>query len=92
VIVESVLVFCKIPQVLAEIWRVLQPGGLAGINELTLRRPPPTSLQVLLGGTLHIHPCEAQQWRAYLEQAGFADIAAAVQPLRISEQLAPLND
>jgi ubiquinone/menaquinone biosynthesis C-methylase UbiE len=87
VIVESVLVFCETPHVLAEIWRVLRPGGVIGINELTLRQSPPEPLHILLQDILHMHLGAEQEWREYLEQAGFVNITASVNALRIRDQL-----
>jgi SAM-dependent methyltransferase len=86
VIVESVLVFCRALQALAEIWRVLRPGGVVGINELTLREPP-EALRSLLRDGLHIQPREEREWRACLQRAGFAGITASVAPIRLGEQL-----
>ncbi|MCW5853647.1 MAG: class I SAM-dependent methyltransferase [Anaerolineae bacterium] len=48
VVAESVLIFCDVQQVLGEMARVLQPGGVLGVNELTLLQPPPERLNTLL--------------------------------------------
>jgi SAM-dependent methyltransferase len=86
VIVESVLVFCAVPQVLAEIWRALRPGGRLGLNELTLRRMPSPALLGLLD-SLSIHPRTEQEWRDALERSGFVTSWATVEPLSLRAQL-----
>jgi SAM-dependent methyltransferase len=86
VVVESVLAFCAVPQVLAEIWRVLRPGGRLGLNELTLRLPASPALLELLDG-LPIHPRTEQEWRGALGRSGFATSWATVAPLSLRVQL-----
>lgn len=86
VIAESVLAFCDAATVAAETRRVLRPGGAFGINELTLLKPPPDELLVLLQDTLGMRPFQEQEWRAVLADAGFVDVAADVRPVSLREQ------
>jgi ubiquinone/menaquinone biosynthesis C-methylase UbiE len=88
VIVESLLVFCDLATVLAEIHRVLRPAGIVGLNELTLRRPAPAQLHALLEETLHIHPRTEQEWHTAFSAARFAVITASVHAIRLRDQLA----
>ncbi|HOQ97980.1 MAG TPA: methyltransferase domain-containing protein [Anaerolineae bacterium] len=88
VIVESVLVFCDAPRVLAEVRRALKPGGFVGANELTLLKPPTPELLRLLAETLSIRTFASDGWRALFAQAGFVDVRAAVSRMRLREQLA----
>ncbi|MEN9938025.1 MAG: hypothetical protein RLZZ387_4604 [Chloroflexota bacterium] len=86
VVVESVLVFCAVPQMLAEIWRVLRPGGRLGLNELTLCRPASSALLEMLD-SLSIHPRTEEGWCGALEQSGFATGWATVKRLSLHVQL-----
>ena len=86
VIAESVLAFCDAATVAAEVRRVLRPGGVFGINELTLLKPPPAEFLTLLRDTLGIRPFQEQEWRAVFTGAGFADVAADVRPVSLREQ------
>ena len=49
---------------------MLRPGGVIGINELTLREPSPEPLHILLQDTLHMHLGPEHEWREYLERGG----------------------
>lgn len=88
VIVESLLVFCDLATLLAEIHRVLRPAGIVGLNELTLRRHAPARLHALLGETLHIHARTEQEWRTAFSAAGFAVVTASMHAIRLRDQLA----
>lgn len=84
---ESVLAFCDIPRALAEIFRVVKPGGFFAANELTLRAPPPDDLQTLLAEILDMRGRQEGEWLALFEAAGFAGLEAEVRSFRFSEQL-----
>lgn len=88
VIVESVLAFCDAPRVVAEIWRVLKPGGIFGFNELTLLQSPPPELQILLADTLGIRIFQEWGWGEILETAGLTPTAAVTRRINLWEQLA----
>ncbi|MBU0494202.1 MAG: methyltransferase domain-containing protein [Chloroflexi bacterium] len=85
-IAESVLAFCNADTVATEAWRVLRPGSVLGINELTLLKPPPAELLALLRGTLGLWPFQEQEWRAILTDAGFVDVVTDVRPVSLREQ------
>ncbi len=87
VIAESVLVFCDAPRAVAEIRRVLNPGGVFGFNELTLLQPPPAELQNLLERTLGMRLFQESGWRAHLEAAGLNPVAAVTRRINLWEQL-----
>jgi len=86
VMAESVLIFCTAPQVLAEVWRVLKPGGLFGGNELMLLQPPPPELLSLLTDTLGIRTMQEAGWRAILDAAGLSPIASVAFKMSLWEQ------
>ena len=87
VVAESVLVFCDPSQVATELVRVLKPGGICAINELTLLAPPPQELSDLLQGQLGIRSYQSHQWQSILAAAGLANITATVQRISLWEQL-----
>lgn len=86
-VAESVLAFCDASQVAAELGRVVKPGGICAINELTLLAPPPQELSDLLQGQLGIHSYQSHQWQSILAGAGLADVAATVRRISLREQL-----
>ncbi len=91
VIAESVLVFCDQPRALAEIHRVLKPGGFFGSNELTFLASPPPEWKKLLSSAyfdLTIQPRRGEEWFNLFEQAGFGDVSAVLQPLSLQQQFA----
>jgi len=87
VVTESVLVFCDVPRVAAELCRVLRPGGVCGVNELTFLAPPPEELTDLLQGTLGIRCHQSHEWQAILAAAGLVNITATVRRISLWEQL-----
>lgn len=87
VIIESVLVFCSAGQVMAEVRRVLKPGGVFGGNELTLTRPAPQELKDLLVEMLGIRTQEENEWRKAWEDAGFKDVRSSLHHLKLYEQM-----
>ncbi len=88
VIIESVLVFCDAAEVLSRIHRVIKPGSVLGINELTFLKPPPAKLVNLLTGTLGIHAFQQEEWESVLRKAGFADVISKVHKINLWQQLA----
>jgi ubiquinone/menaquinone biosynthesis C-methylase UbiE len=87
VVAESVLVFCDAPQVAAELCRVLKPGGVCAINELTLLAPCQQELTYLLQGTLGIRSYQSQEWQSILATAGLVDVTGTVRMMSLWEQL-----
>jgi len=88
VIVESVLVFCDAAQVALEIHRVLKPGGVFGVNELSLLKPSPEELHTLLVDTLGIQTYQEVEWQSIFKRAGFVDVSSTVRRFSLREQLA----
>lgn len=88
VIVESVLVFCDAARVSLEMHRVLRGGGVLGVNELTLLKPPSEELLTLLMGTLGIQSFQEGEWQCILKRAGFVEVVSAVRRFSLREQLA----
>lgn len=82
-VIESVLVFCEVPVALAEVYRVLKPGGRLGCNELTIigavAREKLGQLKVTFGVASGV--TTADEWARALKDAGFADIDAEVKPV-----------
>lgn len=87
VVAESVLAFCDVPRVAAEIGRVLTPGGLLGSNELTLLGPPPAELQRLLTGVLGMQAFQEAEWRSLLDSAGLTPVYVMVRKMSLWEQV-----
>ncbi len=87
VIVESVLIFCpEAGQVAAEIYRVLKPGGVLGINEMTYHQPPPDDLRAALQETLGLQPRTESEWHALFKAAGFSGVHSTLYPVKLGEQ------
>jgi ubiquinone/menaquinone biosynthesis C-methylase UbiE len=87
VVAESVLVFCGPAQVAAEFCRVVKPGGICAVNELTLLAPPPQELTDLLAGTLGIRCYQSQEWQSILAAAGLVNVTATVSRMSLREQV-----
>jgi ubiquinone/menaquinone biosynthesis C-methylase UbiE len=87
VVAESVLVFGDSSQVADEFCRVVKPGGICAVNELTLLAPPPQELTDLLEGTLGIHCYQSDGWQSILAAAGLVNVTATVRRLSLGEQL-----
>jgi len=87
VVAESVLVFCDSSQVAAEFCRVVKPGGICAVNELTLLAPPPQELTDLLQGTLGIRSYQSHDWQSILATAGLVNVTAMVRRMSLWEQL-----
>jgi ubiquinone/menaquinone biosynthesis C-methylase UbiE len=87
VIIESVLVFCDAAAVIAEIRRVLKPGGIVGVNEFTFLKSPPARLVSLLTSTMGIHTFRQDTWESILRSAGFAEVSSSVHRINLWEQL-----
>jgi len=86
VIAESVLAFCRAADVLAEFRRILRPGGVVGLNEMTLLQSPPRELEEILQITFGIHAQEANGWRRLLAEAGFDQLRDDVRRFSLREQ------
>jgi ubiquinone/menaquinone biosynthesis C-methylase UbiE len=80
VIAESLLVFVADPAtVLREMVRVARPGGVVGLNEMTLLRPPmPVEVEAAMKHTSGIPrpPPTVESWAALLREAGLHQVAA----------------
>jgi len=87
VVAESVLVFCDARRVIAEFCRVLKPGGICAINELTLLAPPPPDLMALLVEKLGIRSYQSQEWQSLLADVGLLNVTATVRRISLWEQL-----
>lgn len=88
VIVESVLIFCQdASRVAAEMCRILKPGGLLGINEMTYLQPPPDDLRASLHDGLGIQPRTENEWQALFNAAGFSAVHSTLHHIKLMEQL-----
>lgn len=86
VVIESLLLFCDAPRVLGECYRVLQPGGWLGMNEMTLQNRAPPGLAALLQEIGVGSAREAADWADLLAAVGFVNLETAVFPFRFGEQ------
>lgn len=82
-VVESVLVFCDVPVALAELYRVLKPGGRLRCNELTIAGTVAREKLRQLTATFGIAPSvtTADEWTDAIKAAGFTGVTADVKPL-----------
>jgi SAM-dependent methyltransferase len=82
-VVESVLVFCDVPVALAEIFRVLKPGGRLGCNELTIIGAVAWEKVRQLTVAFGIAPgiTTEDEWTGAFKAAGFVGIIAEVKPI-----------
>ncbi|MGA9139271.1 MAG: methyltransferase domain-containing protein [Methanocella sp.] len=93
-VVESVLVFCDVPVALAELYRVLKPGGRLGCNEVTAPRPMSPEEREQFRASFGIVPLTttADEWTGAIKAAGFIDITADVKPIEwLDLSLTPLR-
>ena len=86
VIVQAVLMFVDKARALAEIRRVLKPGGQLGGIEFAWRQTPPTSVRDathnICGCTvLEFHP--RGEWAEWLERAGFDRVQSDERPFAL---------
>ncbi|MCL5410308.1 MAG: methyltransferase domain-containing protein [Patescibacteria group bacterium] len=89
VLAESVLVFTDPLQSAREMLRVLKPGGVFGVNEVTVvGSPPAKSIESLT----QFYPSKVQilsenEWRHLFEEAGFDEVTSIVHKLNYWKQL-----
>jgi hypothetical protein len=70
----------------SELYRVVKPGGVCALNELTLLAPPPQELTDLLQRTLGIRPHQSEEWQSILAAAGLVNVTATVRRMSLREQ------
>lgn len=83
---ESVLAFAPDKaRALAELVRVLKPGGYLGFTEATWARAPSLSLLAQLPGLLgeNFETYEVEGWRARVEAAGLEGVTAETRPVNV---------
>jgi ubiquinone/menaquinone biosynthesis C-methylase UbiE len=87
VIIQSVACFSDKPRLFCEVLRVLKPGGLVGLNEVTWIKPPTAKIQQVLCSTV----CEtfhgalqADEWTAGMEAAGLVEATQEQHPFNAS--------
>jgi ubiquinone/menaquinone biosynthesis C-methylase UbiE len=82
-VVESVLVFCDGPVALAELFRVLKPGGRLGCNELTISDEMGREKMKVFSATFGVAPSVTtrDEWVRAIKDARFGDIVAEVKPI-----------
>jgi cyclopropane fatty-acyl-phospholipid synthase-like methyltransferase len=83
VVIQSVACFNDKQTLLREVARVLRPGGLLGMNEVTWRKSPTPQIEQVMCATI----CEtfrgaqlASEWVAHMEQAGLVQAEAEEHP------------
>lgn len=88
VIAESALVFCDADYAAREAWRVLRPGGVFGLNELTFLKPPPPQLRAILASAFGqaIRLRLASEWTELLRGAGFSPVSTQTYRISILQQ------
>lgn len=89
VIAESVIIFTDPKKSAAEMFRVLKPGGVFGVNEITVPQRPPERLLDLL---LQFYPSRVQilsenEWQQIFQEAGFENVSSIVHKLSYWQQL-----
>jgi SAM-dependent methyltransferase len=94
VLAESVLVFCEKAKVSSEVYRVLNPGGIFGDNELTYVTPPPAQLRSLASKITgaEFEVLQEDEWLAIYGEAGFEVMHSTVYPLRSTDFVKELFD
>jgi ubiquinone/menaquinone biosynthesis C-methylase UbiE len=80
---QAVLMFVDKPRAIAEIGRVLRPGGRCAGLEFSWKRPPPPPVRdhtyrICGCRTLEFH--DAPEWSRTLSRAGLASVTASEQP------------
>lgn len=86
VFIESVLVFCDLPNVLKELKRILKPGGQAAINEMTYLKHPPADFQKLLKEISGESVFTRAGWVNAFTQAGFEVLSVSIFPIKMMDQ------
>jgi SAM-dependent methyltransferase len=90
VICESVLAFLQDkPAAIAEMVRVLKPGGYVGLNEVTWLQEPPAGLAQKAdpGGSLGTHVLTADGWRELWAASGLEEAEVRVYPVDAAEEV-----
>jgi len=87
VIIQSVACFNEKEPLFREVARVLKPGGVVGMNEVTWLKPPSEKIQQVMCATI----CEtfrgallAEEWVAAMEAAGLVDGSHEQHPFNAS--------
>lgn len=83
VVIQSVACFNDKAALFREVARLLKPGGLVGVNEVTWLQPPTPQIERVMCATI----CEtfrgallSREWLDQLEQAGLEQAVAEVHP------------
>ncbi|MCU0841618.1 MAG: methyltransferase domain-containing protein [Thiobacillaceae bacterium] len=87
VVIQSVACFNDKPALFREVLRVLKPGGMVGMNEVTWLKPPTPQIEQVMCSTI----CEtfrgaelAGEWVRLLEAAGLHGASAEAHPFNAS--------
>jgi len=89
VLTESVFVFLDDPlAAMREQRRVTKPGGIVGINETTLLKPPPPDYGEYVARTTGIENevPSAEVWEKLLRNAGLRDVISSVHQVSIKDE------